>query len=68
MIYVITMSDAGVHTIFERDSCKITKGSMVFMRGVQMRTLYKLLGNFDSTGCNKTFVPEVDSIVPHLFD
>jgi hypothetical protein len=67
IIYVIKMSDAGVHTIFEKDSCKMVR-EMVLMRGVHIGTLYKLLGSVNSTGCNNTIVPETDSIVPCLVD
>lgn len=49
LIFVSKMSDASVHTIFEKDSCKMVRGTMVLMRGVQIGTLYKLLGNVDST-------------------
>jgi hypothetical protein len=67
------MSDAGVHTIFERDSYKMARGVMVLMRGVWIGTLYKLLGNVDLTGCNNIVVLEVDltvtdSTVPRLVD
>jgi hypothetical protein len=40
--------------------CKMVKGAMVLMR-VWIGTLYKLLGNVDSTRCNNIVVPEVDS-------
>jgi hypothetical protein len=61
LIYVSKMSDAGVHTLFQKDTCKMVRGVMVLMKGVQIGTLYKLLGNVDSTGCNNIVVPEVDS-------
>jgi hypothetical protein len=34
---------------------------MVLMKGVQIGTLYKLLGNVDSIGCDIIVVPEVAS-------
>jgi hypothetical protein len=49
LIFFGKMSDAGVHTLFQKDSCKMVKGAMVLMKGVWIGTLYKLLGNFDST-------------------
>jgi hypothetical protein len=55
------MSDARVHTLFQKDTCKIVRGVMVLMKGVQIGTLYNLLGNVNSTGCNDIIVPEVDS-------
>jgi hypothetical protein len=49
LISVSKMSDAGVHTLFQKDTCKMVRGVMVLMKGVQIGTLYKLLGNVDST-------------------
>jgi hypothetical protein len=60
LIYVSKMSDVGVHTLFQKDSCKMVRGVMVLMKGVWIGTLYKLLGNVDSTGCNNIIAPEVD--------
>jgi hypothetical protein len=57
------MSDAGVHTLFQKDTCKMVPGAMVLMRGVWIGTLYKLLGNVDLTRCNNTIVPEVNLTV-----
>ena len=34
LIYVSKMADAGVKTVFEKDSCKMIQGAMVLMRGV----------------------------------
>jgi hypothetical protein len=61
LIFVRKMSDAGVHNICEKDSCKMVKGVAVLMRGVQIGNLYKFLGSFNSTSCNNTIVPEVES-------
>jgi hypothetical protein len=36
-------------------------GAMVLMKGVRIGTLYKLLGNVDSIGCNNIIIPEVYS-------
>ena len=44
MISVSKMSDAGVHTIFERDTCNMVRGAMVFMRGSRIGTLDALVG------------------------
>ena len=49
LISVSKMSDAGVHTMFHKDSCKMVRGEMVLMKGVHISTLHKLLGNVDST-------------------
>jgi hypothetical protein len=60
LISVSKMSDAWVHTLFQKDLCKMVRGVMVLMKGVWIGTLYKLLGSVDSTGCNNIIVPEVD--------
>jgi hypothetical protein len=61
LIYVSNMSDVGVPTLFQKDSCKMVIGAMVLMKGFRIGTLYKLLGSVDSTGWNEIIVPEVDS-------
>ena len=61
LISIRKMSDAGVHTLFQKDSCKVVRATMVFMKGGHIGTLYKLLGNVDSTGCNNIVTPEIDS-------
>jgi hypothetical protein len=58
LIFVSKMSDASVHIVFERETCKIVRGEMVLLRGVENGTLYKLLGNTITDGCNIFFVPE----------
>jgi transposase InsO family protein len=44
----------------------MVRGVMVLMKGVWIGTLYKLLGNVDSTGCNNIVSPEIDSTVTRL--
>jgi hypothetical protein len=61
LISINKMSDVGVHTLFQKDSCNMDIGAMVLMKGVHIGTLYKLLGSVDSIGCNIIIVPEVDS-------
>jgi hypothetical protein len=39
---------------------------MVLMKGVQIGTLYKLLGSVDLSRCNNIIVPEVDSTSTRL--
>jgi hypothetical protein len=41
----------------------MVRGVMVLMRGVQIGTLYKLLGNVKSTRCNNIVAPEIESTV-----
>ena len=61
LIFVSKMIDSGVHTLFQRDSYKMVRGVMVLMRGVQIGTMYKLLENVNSTGCNNIIAPKIDS-------
>ena len=42
LISVSKLDDAGVKTVFEKDTCKMVQGALVLMRGVQIGTLYKL--------------------------
>jgi hypothetical protein len=61
LISISKMSDAGVHTLFLKDSRKMVIGVMVLMKGVHIGSLYMLLGSVESAGCNNIIVPEVDS-------
>jgi len=45
LIYVSKLDDAGVKTMFEKDTCKMVQGELVLMQGVQIGTLYKLQGS-----------------------
>jgi hypothetical protein len=58
LIFVSKMDDAGVDTIFGKNTCKMVRGEMVLMRGAQCGTLYKLLGRTYTNGCNSYVVPE----------
>ena len=58
LISVSKMDDAGVKTVFEKNTCKMVRGSMVLIRGVRIGTLYKLLGSTFNNGCNNTIVPK----------
>jgi hypothetical protein len=58
LIFVSKLDDAGVKTIFEKNTCKMVRGAMVLMRGVRCGTLYKLLGSTHTNGCNNSVVPE----------
>jgi hypothetical protein len=57
LIFVSKIGDAGVHSLFQKDSFKMIRGVMILMKGVWIGTMYKLLGNFDSTGCNNIVSP-----------
>eukprot|EP00253_Pinus_taeda_P030009 PITA_30009 len=56
--FVSKMDDAGVKTVFEKDTYKMVRGALVLMRGVQIGTLYKLLGSIIIDGCNNYMVLE----------
>jgi hypothetical protein len=43
LISVSKMDDAGVDTVFGKNTCKMVRGAMVLMRGVRCGTLYKML-------------------------
>jgi hypothetical protein len=58
LISVSKMDDAGVDTVFGKNTCKMVRGAMVLMRGVRCGTLYKLLGSTYTNGCNSSVVPE----------
>jgi hypothetical protein len=58
LISVSKLSDAGVKTVFEKNTCKMVRGAMVLMRGVRCGTLYKLLGITYTNGCNSSIVLE----------
>ena len=58
LISVSKMDDAGVKIVFEKDACKMVRGALVLMRGVQTGTLYKLQGSIVIDGCNIYVVPE----------
>jgi hypothetical protein len=58
LIFVSKMDDARVDTVFGKNTCKMVRGEMVLMRGFRCGTLYKLLGNTYTNGCNISIVPE----------
>jgi hypothetical protein len=52
LISVSKLDDAGVDTVFGKNTCNMVQGAMVLMRGVWCGTLYKLLGRTYTNGCN----------------
>ena len=57
------MSDVGVHTMLDKDTCKMVRGALVLMRGMWIGKLYKMLGRIDASGCHHTVIPETDEII-----
>jgi hypothetical protein len=47
-----------VDIVFGNDTCRIVRGEMVLMKGVQCGTLYKLMGRTYTNGCNSSVVLE----------
>jgi hypothetical protein len=58
LISVSKLDDAGVDTIFGKNTCKMVRGAMVLMRGVWCGTLYKLLGSTYTNDSNSSVVLE----------
>eukprot|EP00253_Pinus_taeda_P007299 PITA_07299 len=58
LIFVRKLDDAGVKTVFKKDTCKMVRRALVLMRGVRIGTLYKLQGSIVVDGCNSFVVPE----------
>jgi hypothetical protein len=59
LIFVRKMDDVGVKTIFEKETCRMVRGSMVLLKGVWFGTLYKLQGRTISDGCNSSIVLDI---------
>jgi hypothetical protein len=59
LIFVSKMDDAGVKTIFEKETCRMVRGAMVLLKGVWFGTLYKLQGSTIGDGCNSSNVPDI---------
>jgi len=58
LISVSKLDDAGVKTVFEKDTCKMVRGALIFMQGVRIGTLYKLQGSIVVDECNSSMVPK----------
>jgi len=58
LISVSKLDDGGVKIVFEKDTCKMVQGTLVFMQGVWIGTLYKLQGSTIVDECNSSLVPE----------
>ena len=58
-IYIRKMDDAGIKTIFEKETSRMVRGAMVFLNGVRFGTFYKMQGRIISDGCNSSIVPDI---------
>eukprot|EP00253_Pinus_taeda_P026489 PITA_26489 len=65
LISIRKLDDAGVKTVFEKDTYKMVRGALALMRGVRTGTLYKLKASTTVDGCNSSVVPKsgVENIV-----
>jgi hypothetical protein len=59
LIFVGKMDDAGVKTIFEKETYRMVRGAMVLLKGVRFGTLYNLKGSIIIDGCNSSIVPDI---------
>jgi hypothetical protein len=59
LIYVIKMDDAGVKTIFQKETYRMVWGAMALLKGAQFGTLYKMQGITISDGCNSSIVLDI---------
>jgi hypothetical protein len=59
LIYVRNMDDVGVKIVFEKETCRMVRGGMVLLKGIQIATLYKLMGSIISDGCNSSIVLDI---------
>lgn len=67
-ISVSKMGDAGLQTMFEKDTCKLVQGEMVFLRGIRIMTLYKLLGRNDTSSYHPKVILETEEISSFIVD
>ena len=58
-IFVRKMDNAGIKEIFEKETCRMVRGEMVLLKGVQFGTLYKLQGRTISDGCNSSIFIDI---------
>jgi hypothetical protein len=59
LISVRKMDDVGVQIVFYKESYKMDQGKMVLLKGVQIGTLYKLVGSTIWDGRNNFVFPEI---------
>jgi len=45
--------------MFEKETCRLVQGEMVFLKGVQIGNFYKIIGSTISDRCNSSIVPEI---------
>jgi len=50
------MNDTCVQIMFENETYKMVRGTMVLMRGVRNGTLYNMMGITVTSGCNSSII------------
>ena len=58
LISISKLDDIGVRKIFEKDTCKMVWGALIFIWGVRIGILYKLLHSTVIDGCKNYVVPK----------
>ena len=58
LISVSKLDDAGVKTMFKKDTCRMVRGALTLMWGVWIGTLYKLQDSIVVDRCNSSLVHE----------
>jgi hypothetical protein len=59
LIFVRKIDDAGIKTMFEKETCRMVRGEMVLLKGFWIVTLYNLQGSTISDGCNSSIALEI---------
>jgi hypothetical protein len=59
LIFVNKMDDAGVKIVFEKETCRMVRGTMMLLKGFWIGNLYKLQVSTISDGCNISFVLDI---------
>jgi hypothetical protein len=59
LIFVIKMDNAGVKTIFEKETYRMVQGAMVLLKGIRFGKLHKLQGSTIIDGCNSSIISDV---------
>jgi hypothetical protein len=70
LISVRKMDDAGVKTIFEKETYKMVRGTMVLLKGFRFGTTYKKKVSTISDRCNSSIIPDIgveEEITPTVF-
>jgi hypothetical protein len=59
LIFVSKMDNAGVKTMFEKETCRMVRSTMVLLKAVRIETLYNLQGSIINDGYNSSIFLEI---------